>query len=94
MSDQETRRNRVQDLTWGLIDERASEADCRELAKLLEEHLDVREVYVQCMQLHTDLVMFFNGDRFAPTSQPLAKAPPVLPAVGPPWTAAQPQQPQ
>ena len=94
MSDQPTRRDRVQDLTWGLLDERASEAECRELAKLLEEHPDAREVYVQCMQLHTDLVMFFNEDRSAAKSQPAANAAPVLPPVAPPWTAAQPQQPQ
>jgi hypothetical protein len=55
MSEPNELLDEVQELTWALVDEQASEHDVRRLEKLLLEHEDARQTYVLCMQIHTDL---------------------------------------
>jgi len=48
--------DRVQDLTWALLDECATEEDVALLDNLLLSDASARQSYIACIQLHTDLM--------------------------------------
>jgi hypothetical protein len=50
----------VQELTWAMIDQCATEEDIHRLEKLLLEHEEARRGYVLCMQMHADLHFMLN----------------------------------
>jgi hypothetical protein len=45
----------VQELTWALVDEQATEKDVQRLEDLLLGDDEARRTYVLCMQMHADL---------------------------------------
>ena len=57
----------VQDLTWALVDEYATEGDVRRLESLLLDHDEARRTYVMCMQMHADLHFLLNPSLRLPT---------------------------
>ena len=86
-------RSDVQELTWALVDEHATEGQIRHLEELLLEDREARRVYVMCMQLHADLHFMFGAEAGMPPALEEAikarkKPAPPLPNVGFPPTAA------
>jgi hypothetical protein len=61
----------VQELTWAMIDDCATEKDVQRLERLLLDHETARKTYVSCIQLHVDLQFLLGGKRL-----PLPKLPP------------------
>ncbi len=53
--------NEVQELTWAMIDDQASETEVSRLEDLLLENDEARQTYVLCMQMHADLHYMFGG---------------------------------
>src|SRR5262245_30023115 len=51
---------RVQELTWALVDEQISDDEMRLLDNLLLSDDEARQTYVDCVQLHTDLMYHFR----------------------------------
>src|SRR5262245_21239617 len=51
---------RVQELTWSLVDEQISDDEMRLLDNLLLSDDDARQTYIGCIQLHTDLAQHFG----------------------------------
>ena len=82
----------VQELTWALVDEQATEGQVRHLEELLIEDQEARRVYVTCMQMHADLHYLFGGGKMAlpPALEEAIKAQkksgPALPIVDLPTT--------
>ena len=68
-----TVRDRVQELTWALMDEQISNDEFRLLDSLLLSDDAARGTYIDCVQLHSDLMFHFAD----PTKNPPAggKAP-------------------
>jgi len=60
----------VQELTWAMIDEQATDRDVERLEKLLLDNDDARQVYVTCVQMHVDLQCLLGGRRFTPPKLP------------------------
>lgn len=59
---------RVQELTWALIDEQISGDEMRLLDNLLLSDESARDTYIGCVQLHTDLLSHYSTpDAEAPT---------------------------
>lgn len=50
----------VQELTWSLVDENATEEEVHRLESLLLDHDEARRTYVMCMQMHADLHFLLN----------------------------------
>ncbi|MCG8584557.1 MAG: hypothetical protein MI757_07590 [Pirellulales bacterium] len=61
----------VEDLTWQLLDEQIEEPTLRTLERELIKSEDSRKTYVDCVQLHVDLMAYF-GDK---SGKPLVKMP-------------------
>jgi hypothetical protein len=53
----------VQDLTWAMIDEQATDSQLRRLGDLLQASGEARRVYVTCMQMHADLCFLLGGKK-------------------------------
>ena len=51
---------RVQELTWAILDEQISADEMRLLDNLLLSDDEARRTYIGCMQLHTDLLEHFR----------------------------------
>ncbi len=51
--------DRVQELIWALLDDYIDDVAFSELEGLLQHDGIVREHYIQCVQLHTDLASYF-----------------------------------
>ena len=51
---------RVQELTWALMDEQISSDEMRLLDNLLLSDNVARDTYIGCVQLHTDLLYHFR----------------------------------
>ena len=56
-------KTEVQDLTWAMIDEQATESQLRRLGDLLRTRPEARQVYVTCMQMHADLYFLLGGKK-------------------------------
>ncbi len=52
----------VEDLVWAMLDEQISDHDFHRLEELLRVDQDARQIYLQCVQLHVDLMYRFNPD--------------------------------
>ncbi|HEX5472130.1 MAG TPA: hypothetical protein VFW73_09595 [Lacipirellulaceae bacterium] len=55
-------RERVQELTWDLLDERITDDEFRLLENLLLSDQKPRDTYLGCVQLQADLMSHFRGD--------------------------------
>jgi hypothetical protein len=62
----------VQELTWAIVDEQATDRQVRRLEELLLDNADARQIYISCMHMHTDLHHLLNGNR--PLPIPVQKA--------------------
>jgi len=63
-------------LIWGLLDENIDAASTERLEKLLA-HNEVRQRYVQCVELHSDLQHLFNDKQ-----EKQQETPPKSPVLG------------
>ncbi|MFO0788061.1 MAG: hypothetical protein U0805_01300 [Pirellulales bacterium] len=54
------RLDRLETLTWAMLDEQISEQELAELESLLTVDQRAREHYIRCVQLHTDLAQHFT----------------------------------
>ena len=73
----------VQDLTWALIDEQATDSEVGRLAKLLEKSGGARQMYVRCMADEQRVPVL-------PVGQQESRLPRVLPQRSRPKTAGLP----
>ena len=69
---------RVQELTWALVDEQIDDDEMRLLDNLLLSDDGARETYIGCMQLHTDLMQQFAK----PAKDSLSAVPDQSPVLG------------
>jgi hypothetical protein len=67
MSQQDTVQERVQELTWALVDGEIGHDDMELLENLLLSDDGARSTYLDCIQLHADLVGNF-AERQAPSA--------------------------
>ena len=58
--------DRVQELTWELVDEQINDDELRLLENLLLSDDQARDTYVGCIQLHTDLLHHYGSLPIAP----------------------------
>lgn len=59
MSQDATIQERVQELTWALVDEQINSDEMQLLEGLLLSDDQARQTYLNCVQLHTDLWTHF-----------------------------------
>jgi hypothetical protein len=57
---QSTDLERVQELTWALLDEQIADEDKAWLESALSSSAEARGMYVRCVQIHTDLMAHFS----------------------------------
>ena len=50
----------IQELTWSLVDDQATDEQVRHLGELLSEDVEARRIYIMCMQMHADLHFMFG----------------------------------
>lgn len=50
----------AESLIWALLDEQIDDVDTAKLSQLLEQDALVRERYLECVQLHVDLMEHFG----------------------------------
>ena len=67
----------VASLTWSLLDKQISDDELRLLDTLLLSDASARHTYVDCTQLHMDLISLFEDQRHAA----VGSAPAVLPSL-------------
>jgi hypothetical protein len=60
---------RVQELTWALLDEQINDDEFLLLDNLLLSDEKARGSYVGCVQLHTDLLLHFAAATASPTAK-------------------------
>lgn len=66
-----TLSEKVQTLTWALIDEHINENEQGELEQLLKTDAEARATYVECVQMHVELQSYFSeSSKSDPTKQP------------------------
>jgi hypothetical protein len=63
-------KERVQELTWALVDESISVDELPLLESLLLSDDAARGTYVRCMQLHSDLLSHFAGSSTTTSTKP------------------------
>lgn len=68
-------------LIWGLLDENIDAASTQRLEKLLANS-EVRQRYVQCVELHSDLQELFNEPQQKPKSPVLGSLSDFFPPTG------------
>jgi hypothetical protein len=66
--------DRVQELTWALLDEQITSDEKSLLENALLSDAQARQTYVDCVQLQADLISHFAGDA-APPASALSKSP-------------------
>ncbi|MCC7474878.1 MAG: hypothetical protein IT425_05745 [Pirellulales bacterium] len=59
----------TQELVWALLDDHISDADFAELEERLLADKDARETYIQCVQLHAELLDHFKGGAAKPVAE-------------------------
>ena len=52
----------AQDLIWAFLDEQISDSDFERLEALLQEDAHVRQMYLQCVEMHVGLQCSFRGN--------------------------------
>jgi len=65
------RLDRVEILTWAMLDEQISAKEMAELEQLLSSDKAAREHYIRCVQLHTDLAGHFMPADKDPSKRPV-----------------------
>lgn len=80
MSQDATIQERVQELTWAMVDEQINADEMQLLEGLLLSDDQARSTYIDCIQLHTDLSIHFAKSGSGP-STPEGKSP-VLSLLG------------
>jgi hypothetical protein len=70
--------DRIQELTWALLDEQINDDEFNLLDTLLLSDEKARETYLGCTQLHADLMAHFAG----PTEATRSQTPTALPVLG------------
>jgi hypothetical protein len=68
----------VEDLTWRLLDDQIDEPNVRVLERELLKDSESRKTYVDCVQLHVDLMCYFNekhNDEHPDQAKPFLKLP-------------------
>ena len=80
MQQQDSVLEEAEQLIWSLLDEQVEETNVKRLETLLRENEQVRRRYVECVQLHSDLVKYFNPDGKPP--YPAQGNSPVLGSLG------------
>jgi hypothetical protein len=74
MAHEDTVQERVQELTWALVDEQIDAEELRFLESLMLSDEKARDAYVRCVHLHADLI-----SHFAASEAPAASGkPPML----------------
>jgi hypothetical protein len=66
---------------WALLDDRIESADVKRLECLIREHEQVRQRYVSCVQMHTDLHGYF-GEAKPPLAADELPQSPILGSLG------------
>ena len=69
---------RVQELTWALLDEQITDDEMSLLDNLLLSDDGARKRYIECVQLHADLIMHYA----APAAEAKAKGAAKSPVLG------------
>ena len=64
----EDRLTEAQEMIWSLLDDQISDTDFQRLEAMLCEDEAIRQLYVQCVQIHVDLHSWFAGKQ--PASSP------------------------
>jgi hypothetical protein len=75
MADDATIQERVQELTWALLDEEISDDEMSLLDSLLLSDDQARKRYVDCVGLHADLMMHYAKAEPAAASPGRSKSP-------------------
>jgi len=68
-------------LIWSLLDNEIEPTGVKQLESLLQEDEQVRQLYVNCVQMHTDLQEHFGESKAPQTFDTLPKSP-VLGSLG------------
>jgi hypothetical protein len=69
MADEATVRERVQELTWALLDEAITEDEKSLLDTLLLSDDTARRCYLECVMLHADLLANFSEKPITPEAR-------------------------
>jgi hypothetical protein len=75
MADDATVLERVQELTWALVDEQITDDEMALLDNLLLSDDQARQRYIDCVQLHADLMWHYAKGAPAAASAGTAKSP-------------------
>jgi hypothetical protein len=69
----------AEEMIWSLLDGNLPEADRARLEEMIKDDGDIRNRYVECVQLHTDLAEHFAGRaKLNISEQPTSSDSPVL----------------
>jgi hypothetical protein len=66
----DTVQERVRELSWALLDQYASDDDISLLDSLLLADDEARKIYLECVQMHSDLMIHFARDNDGATTAP------------------------
>ncbi|WP_372718319.1 hypothetical protein [Novipirellula sp.] len=58
--------DKIEELSWKMLDNNISDADLQRLEHLLQNDADCRQRYLDCVKLHGELNAFFNSAPQAP----------------------------
>lgn len=75
MANECTLSDRVEELTWALVDEQISDDEVTLLDSLLLSDAAARCRYIECVQLHADLFLHFAAKQPASEEQGTSKSP-------------------
>ena len=75
MADDPVVLERVQELTWALVDEQITDDEMALLDNLLLSDDQARKHYVDCMHLHSDLMLFYSTTSADAKSKGTSKSP-------------------
>jgi hypothetical protein len=75
MADESTLLERVQELTWALVDEQISDDEMSLLDNLLLSDEAARFRYLECVQLHADLFTHYAAPLSASQEKSTSKSP-------------------
>jgi hypothetical protein len=70
----------AEEMIWNLLDDNLPEGEVKALESMLQEHEQVRELYLDCVQLHSDLAGHFG--KTPKLDFPGAPSSPVLGSLG------------
>jgi len=68
-------------MIWALLDDQIETADIKRLEGLLQENEQVRERYISCVQMHTELHEHFDKSKLPQVADKLPESP-VLGSLG------------